>query len=61
MHHPGSLCAACNALEGLGYFLLLSRGGQTYSCFMFPETTPGKAGGMLAGKIQGLLRYNLED
>jgi len=28
---------------------------------MLPETTLGKAGGMLAGKVQGLARYNPED
>lgn len=61
MHLSRSLCAACNALEGLGYFLPGLWDEQTYSCFMFPETMLGKAGGMLAGKVQGLLRYNPED
>lgn len=27
---------------------------------MFPEATSGKAGRVLSGKVQGLLRYNTE-
>lgn len=60
MQHSHSPCAACSALEGLGYFLPGLWDGQTFVYFMFPERNPGKSCGMLAGKVQGLLRCNPE-